>query len=280
MRNALMFSLVLTLGSGLFAQAPPAAGRGTPPPAAPPQAKPQNPAPTAPTTRKPAQAAPAGRGGMAIFVTDLRGVTIPNVVVELTGPTTRSGETNESGQLNFTMLPAGTYRLVFSGDHVTAFEREVTMKASGVQQVDITLKPAPPPKEIIKEVPAPAAPAQQAPVGPAGATQVLSLVELAEKELDRKQPRRESLVACSGNTRATLLQLNQDQPERLYQDAESMFYVIAGEGFLRVGDKETRLLAGGFASVPRATGFVLGRRGRNPLILLSMLSGEPCEQAR
>ena len=113
-----------------------------------------------------------------------------------------------------------------------------------------------------------------------GQPQVLSLVDLAEKELERKQPRRETLVSCSGNTRTTLLQLNGDQPERLYEDAESLFYVIAGEGILRLDGKETRLLAGGFASVPRATSFTLGRRGRNPLILLTVLSGEACEEPK
>ena len=77
-----------------------------------------------------------------------------------------------------------------------------------------------------------------------------------------------------------LLQLNGDQPERLYQDAESLFYVIAGEGYLRVDGKETRLTAGAFASVPRATGFALGRRGGKPLVILSVLSGEPCEEAK
>ena len=131
------------------------------------------------------------------------------------------------------------------------------------------MKPAP-------EAPPPA----PAAVGPAGKPQLLSLVDLAERELERKQPRRETAVSCSGNTRSTLLQLNSDQPERLYENAETLFYVIAGEGFLRVDGKDTRLVAGGFASVPRATSFTIGRRGRNPLILLAVLSGEPCEEAR
>ena len=109
-------------------------------------------------------------------------------------------------------------------------------------------------------------------------------MELAEKELDkneRKPARRESLVACSGNTRSMLLLLNQDQPVPFVRSGpDSLFYVVAGEGFLRIDEQESRLLASSFASVPRATSFVIGRRGRNPLVLLAILSGEPCEAAK
>ena len=215
-------------------------------------------------------------------VVDMKGATLDGVHVELTGSTMREGDTDSGGQLNFSGLQGGTYRLRFTGEQVTAFERDVTLKAGGVTTIQVPLSAAPPPRVIVKPAPEPppaAAPPSPA-VGPAGQPQILSLVDLAEKEYERKLPRRESVVSCSGNTRTMLLQLNGDQPERLYQDAESLFYVIAGEGFLRVDGKETRLTAGAFASVPRGTGFTLGRRGGKPLVLLSVLSGEPCEEAR
>jgi mannose-6-phosphate isomerase-like protein (cupin superfamily) len=264
MRTALLLSFVLVAPGHTAADAS----------AAPPQAAPRT------STQKPAAPArtqtAAGRGGLALLVTTPTGRTLSNVQVDLDGPTPRSGTTNASGQLNFTGLQAGTYRLRFTGEEVTAFEKEVALRAGQTATIDIALNPAPPPREIVKEAPAPAAPAP----GPAGSPQTLSLVDLAERELDRRQPRRETLVACSGSTRATLVQLNQDQPARLYEDAESMLYVIAGEGTLTVGDRETRLEAGSFASVPRNTGYSIGRRGRNPLILLSVLGGPACEEAR
>ena len=217
---------------------------------------------------------------MAITVTDASGATIPGVTVASEGPTPRNGETNASGQLNMPGLLAGVYRLRFEGDAVVAFEREVTVRNGQVLAVDVMLSPA----KKVAPAPAPAAavavapPPAAAPLGgPSGQLQVLSLVDLAEKELERKQPRRETLVACSVSTRSTLLQLNQDQPQRLYEAAESLLYVIAGEGFVRVNDKETRMVAGSFASIPRATPFVVGKRGRNPVIFLSVLSGEPCD---
>jgi mannose-6-phosphate isomerase-like protein (cupin superfamily) len=265
-------------------QQPPPAPKPAPPTTTAPKPAPTAPAPggqaTTPTPRRPAAAAPAAtRGGMAITVTDPSGATIPGVKIASDGPTPRNGETNASGQANFPALLAGVYRLRFEGDAIVAFEKEVSIRNGQVLAVDVMLNPAkkvaPPP------APAPVAaappPAVAAPVGPPGQLQVLSLVDLAEKELERKQPRRETLVSCSANTRSTLLQLNQDQPQRLYENAESLLYVIAGEGALRVNDKETRMVAGSFAAIPRDTPFVVARRGRNPVIFLSVLSGEPCD---
>jgi mannose-6-phosphate isomerase-like protein (cupin superfamily) len=279
-------------------QQPPPAPKPAPPTTTAPKPAPAAPAPggqaTTPTPRRPAAAAPAAtRGGMAITVTDPSGATIPGVKIASDGPTPRNGETNASGQANFPALLAGVYRLRFEGDAIVAFEKEVSIRNGQVLAVDVMLNPAkkvaPPPAPVLnpaKKVapppaPAPVAaappPAVAAPVGPPGQLQVLSLVDLAEKELERKQPRRETLVSCSANTRSTLLQLNQDQPQRLYENAESLLYVIAGEGALRVNDKETRMVAGSFAAIPRDTPFVVARRGRNPVIFLSVLSGEPCD---
>jgi mannose-6-phosphate isomerase-like protein (cupin superfamily) len=305
MRNALLLSLLVAGLAGAALEGEAAQGQPAPAPkptqqpapaptkpappttAAPKPAPPTQPAPTpggqatTPAPRRPA-AAPAGsRAGMAITITDAGGATISGVSVSADGPTMRNGESNASGQINFPGLLAGVYRLRFEGDAVVEFEKEVTVRAGQVLAVDVMLTAAkkvapPPPAPVV----APPPPVAAAPTGPAGQLQVLSLVDLAEKELERKQPRRETLVACSANTRSTLLQLNQDQPQRLYEFAESLLYVIAGEGFVRVGEKETRMVAGSFASIPRDTPFVVGRRGRNPVIFLSVLSGEPCDAAK
>jgi mannose-6-phosphate isomerase-like protein (cupin superfamily) len=124
--------------------------------------------------------------------------------------------------------------------------------------------------------PAPAAAA----TGPAGKPQSLSIVDLLDKEFVGRQPRRESLLACSGSLRTTMVQLNEPQPERLYTNAEATYYVLAGEGAIRMGGRETRLETNGFVSVPRGVGHSFTRRGNRPLVLLASLSGEPCEEAR
>jgi hypothetical protein len=218
---------------------------------------------------------------MAITVTDMRGGTIPGVKVDVAGPTPRVGETDASGQVNFPGLTAGTYRLRFSGEPVTAFEKEVTIRGGQIADLDIVLseappKPEPPPPAPVVAPPPPAPPV----VGPVGQLQSLSVPDVLEKDFIGRQPRRESLLACSGNTRTTMIQLNEPQAERLYAEADAVYYVIGGEGSIGLNGKDVRLTTNGFVSVPRGTSHSFQRRGNRPLILLAVLSGEPCEQAK
>jgi mannose-6-phosphate isomerase-like protein (cupin superfamily) len=238
------------------------------------------PAPQAvPAVRRPVTPPPPSRAGIAITVTDTHGLPIPDVRVTIAGPSDRSGETDNSGQVNFVGMQPGIYRARFDSDKVISFEREVNVRAGQPTGVDVTLNaatppPAPPP------VPAAAAEKLEAIVGPPGLPQVLSIVDLAEKQLSGNQPRRETLVACSGNTRTTLVVLNQDQAERLYDGAETEYYVVAGQGAVRLNSRETSLAAGSYVSIPRNTSHSVLKRGNRPLILLSVLSGEPCELAK
>jgi hypothetical protein len=320
MRTALLLSFVTTFAVSVVAQTPPAKSPSTQTSATktPPAQTAPAPAQTAPAQTAPAQGAPApatapksqppktppatsgqpqkpapttGRGatasgtrsGISMTVTDMKGTALDDVHVELTGPMVRAGDTSGGGLINFTGLTGGTYRLRFSGEAVTALEREVQITAGKVTMIDVSLSPAPPPKEIEKVVEVPAKAPPQAPttkVGPAGMPQTLDLVALVEKEYERKQPRRDSLVACSGNTRSQLTQLNQDQQPLLYENAELTLYVLGGEGTIRMSGNETKVKAGYFVSIPRSTSFVVTRSGKSPLVFLSVLSGEPCEDAK
>jgi mannose-6-phosphate isomerase-like protein (cupin superfamily) len=108
-----------------------------------------------------------------------------------------------------------------------------------------------------------------------------SLYDLAEKELSARQQRPQILVACSGNTRSTLVFVTAaEQAQRNYEDAEVAYYVLGGEATFRVDGKDTPLAAGGYVAIPRGTPFAIARRGNRPLSLLSVLSGAPCEEAR
>jgi mannose-6-phosphate isomerase-like protein (cupin superfamily) len=279
MRNVFLISCLLAglVTSGTHAQAPatPAPQKPAPTTGAPTT---QTPARTTPAPRRPAQTA-AGRAGMAITVTNQQGATIGGVAVMLMGPTERNGETNSSGQINFPGLQVGTYRLRFSGDSVTAFEKEVVVRAGQVADVDVSLSPAPEPKVIMAPAPTPP-PAAAAPTGPKGQPMTYAIGELLEKEYVGKQPRRETLLSCSGTERAAMIQLNDPMPERLYENADAIYYVLGGEGTLMLNGKETKLGLNGFASVPRGTSHSFIRRGNRLLVLLSVISGEPCEQPR
>lgn len=277
MRTFFWLSLSLSIGSTSFAQTPaPAAQR-------PAQTQPAPaPAPAAPATAAPrrvAVPAPPSRAGIAITVTNGHGTPLPGVQVDIEGTSDRNGETDSSGQVNFVGMQPGTYRARFGGDKVTPFEREVIVRPGLPTVIDVTLNPAPPPPAAAP--PPPAQPKVAAPiVGPAGMPQVLSIVDLAEKQLSGNQARRETLVSCSGNTRTTLVLLNQDQAERLYDSAETDYYVIAGQGAVRLNGKDTGLAAGTYVSLPRNTSHSIVRRGNRPLILLATLNGPPCEEAK
>lgn len=276
-----MFLLSSFVVSGLIAisaQAPSA-------PAKPPQGTTQpKPAPTPGTTPAPAQPrrapAAASRSGMAITVTDPTGITLPGIQVSASGASTRSGETNASGNLSLTGMMAGTYRLRFDGENWISFEREVTLRAGQVADIDVSLNPAPEPPPPPPPPPAPAPAAAPPPVGPKGEVQTISIPDWLDKEFVGREPRRETVLACSGTERTTMLQLNDPMPQRLYDSADIIYYVVAGEGTVTLDGKASRIPTSAFISVPRGTAHSFERRGNRPLMLLAVLGGEPCERAK
>jgi hypothetical protein len=292
MRMFLLSSLIVVGVTLAGAQAPatpakPQEGTSQPKPAPPATPPATQPAPTpAPGATTPAPQAPrrapatTGRAGMAITVTDPMGATLPDIQVGVTGATTRSGETNASGNINFTGLMAGTYRLRFDGDKWISFEREVTLRAGQVVDVDVSLNPAPEPPAPDPAPPAPAPVAAPASVGPTGEPQTIAILDWLDKEFIGRDARRETLLACSGNERTTIVQLNEPMPQRLYEEADVVYYVLGGEGSVLLDGKSSRIATNGFISVPRGTAHSFEKRGARPLMLLAVLGGEPCERAK
>jgi mannose-6-phosphate isomerase-like protein (cupin superfamily) len=266
-----------TAPGGTQTRPPATAPAPTPAPARP--ATPQTPSPA---PRRPATPAPTARGGVTIVVTDLAGLPLRDIRVQASGPVERSGTTDGMGQLRITGMPAGTYRLRFANDAVVDFEREVVVRGGPNVEVDVSLRPAPPPTVITAPAPAPApAPvAAAAAVGPVGQPQSLTIQSLPNSEFIRNEPRRETLLSCSANTRTTLVQMNQDQQVRLYEGADVTYYVVAGEGTITIDGRAIAVEATSFVSAPRGTRFAVARKGRRPLIMVMQLSGEPCEEAK
>ncbi len=190
---------------------------------------------------------------MTITVTDPQGATLAGITVGISGATTRTGETDASGHLNFLGLMAGTYRLRFDGEKVISFEREVTLRGGQVLDVDVSLNPAPeppPPPAPTPPDPAPESPAAR--VGPKGQTQTIAIPDWLEKEFVGREARRETILSCSGNERATMLQLNEPMPQRLYEDADIVYYVVAGEGTVTLDGRASRIPTNAFVSVLEA----------------------------
>ena len=198
--------------------------------------------------------------------------------MHLTGPVDREATSPLSGPTRIQGLRAGTYRARFTKDGFIPFEKEITWRAgTATPEVAVTLNPAP-------EAPAPAPPppaAKPEPSTPAlpppGTPKSLSLLDFIEKNfITSREPQKENLVGCSGVGQALLWQVRDPWTGRQHASADAMIYVVAGDGTLKIGDRDVSVTNGYFAVVPRGTSYGFTRRGRNPLIVLAVLSGAPC----
>jgi len=284
MRTRILLALTaLTLATAAAAQTqtPPQTPPQKPPAqAAPPPATTAAPAqvqpPAAPRAQAPQQAATVARISMAIAVTDLAGEAASGVRVALTGPVAREGTTARDGIVRFQTLRAGTYRLRFESPDFVTFEREVTVKAGPLVEIEVTLSRVPEkPMEPPPPAPVPATPTEAPAVAPNpnATVELLALPDWIERNLiGRSDPQRETVVGRAPGATARVVQVRDSIKDRVRTDADEMLYVIAGEGVLRAKGREYGLTAGSFAVVPRGVAYTLERSGRNPLIALSMVS--------
>ena len=73
-----------------------------------------------------------------------------------------------------------------------------------------------------------------------------------------------------------MVQIRDPQAEHTHADADEILYVVAGEGAVKVKGASTAISAGSLAVLPRGTAHAIDRSGRNPLIVISVLSDQPC----
>ncbi len=262
---ALCVSLSLLCGPA-FAQTPPAPAPQTP--AKPSPAKPRAAAAPASTTTT-----------VTLTVTDGVGRPVDAVDVTAAGPLDRSGTTDLNGTLRLQGLRVGTYRLRFDKEGFLSFEKEIATRA-GQRTLDfsVTLTAAPEPPSPPPPVPAAPPPRAQEEKLPApGDARTLMLTEWLEKNfISNREPQKVSTIGCSGLSEAVVWQVREPWTGRQNEKADTMLYVVGGEGTLRLDQKDVSVGAGSFAVVPRDTSYGLTRRGRNPLIVLAVLSGTAC----
>jgi mannose-6-phosphate isomerase-like protein (cupin superfamily) len=232
-----------------------------------------------------AQTAPPARAGgkpatgkpiaFTIQVTDPLGAPLAEAAVTVTGTVAREGVTAADGSLHFTNMRPGTYRLRFAREGSITLERELTVRAGESPTVEVALSPAPvaPPAPI-----APTAPVAPS-LGPPGEPKVTPVPLFLEKNfIGGREGRKDSLLGCTPTGTATLHQLRDSWVGHAHDDAEEWIYVVAGEGALRIGETNQRLQAGTFSLVPHTVSHALIPQGRNPLIIISVLSGPACKQ--
>jgi mannose-6-phosphate isomerase-like protein (cupin superfamily) len=224
--------------------------------------------PSAPkaTTFKPA--------ALVIQVSDTLGAPLGGTTIAATGPVSREGETAADGSLRLINLRAGTYRLRFAREGSITFEREVALRAGESSTLDVALSAAPPPP---KPDPVPP-PVPTKDLGPPGDAKVTPVPAFLEKNfIGGREARKESALGCTSSGKATLFQLRDSWLAHTHDDSDEWIYVVAGEGVLRMAAAEQHLQAGTFSLVPHTMTHALIPQGRNPLIVISVLSGQACK---
>lgn len=224
------------------------------------------------------QTTPASRqrgATLEVRVTDRSGAVLGDATVRAEGPVPREGTTDAEGGATLRNLPTGSYRLRFDREGFVALEKEISVKAGAPQTVHAALTPAPPPPAPAAPPPPPPAPA--APMFLAGSPLVVSIPDVADRQLiTSKETTKESLIGCSGAAATRLLQARSPIAAHAHADADEVLYVVAGEATLMLGGAEHRISSGSLAIVPRGMEHSVTRRSSGPVILTSTLSGQPC----
>jgi mannose-6-phosphate isomerase-like protein (cupin superfamily) len=220
---------------------------------------------------------------MTVFVTDQSGQPIAEALVKVTGPVNRDGTTDAEGNLVFRNVTSGNYRLRFEHKDFVTLEREVTVQPGRPLKASAALNAAPPPPPPPPPPPKPE-PEQPAPppTQPAFNAQPssISIPDFFEKNYIGNAPSKSSSVGCTASSTATLLQLRDPMSEHTHADSDEMIYVVAGEGTEKLAGRDLPLTPGTFSVIPRNMAHSLSRRGSRPLVLLSILSGPPCQDGR
>jgi mannose-6-phosphate isomerase-like protein (cupin superfamily) len=222
------------------------------------------------TRRKPSAAAAVT---VSFSITDPGGLPLSDVKVWGTGPVFRQSQSTAGGLTRFLNVKPGDYRLRFEHDGYLTLERDITVKTAALD-VDVTLDPAP--EAPAPPPPAPAPAPDSTASAPPGEAKSLDLVDFIERNGLGRDPVRSDSLGCTASATTTLVQIRDSLSEQARPDADEVLYVVAGEGALRLGNRDVPLSAASIAIVPRGTVRGLTRKGKNALIVLSVVSGKAC----
>jgi hypothetical protein len=224
--------------------------------------------------QKPAAAAPR-TASVRIAVKDPEGTILSGVRLQLSGAAEGDFVTGGAGTVVVPNLKDGVYRVRCEREGFITLEREFTVRGGAYNQMDVVLNPAPPPPP---PPPAPE-PAKHAAIPPGGRPLTMSIVDYLDHNLIGREPLKESVLACNPLETVRLLQLREGIAQHVHQGSDEMIYVVAGEGSVHIGEATTPLRSGSLVVVTNGTGHALDRSGKNPLIVVSTLIGEPCDRA-
>ncbi|MSO56513.1 MAG: cupin domain-containing protein [Acidobacteria bacterium] len=217
---------------------------------------------------------------VTVQVTDASGLPLAGVQVTAQGPVSRDGVTAEDGSIRFANMRAGSYRLRFAREGSIALERDITVRAGEPLLVGVSLSAAPlvaKPAEPVRPLPTLESSAKA--LGQPAEPKLTPIPTFLEKNFIGREGRKESSLGCTSTGTATLLQLREAWLDHTHDDADEWLYVVAGEGTLRIVGVDRHLQAGTFSLVPHTASHAILPGGRNPLIVVSVLTGPACTSA-
>jgi len=100
-----------------------------------------------------------------------------------------------------------------------------------------------------------------------------------DKNFIGRDPLKESVLGCTADATTRLLQLRDPLATHTHADLDETLYIVAGEGEVHIGEETMPLSPGTLSVIPRGMSHSVARRGRNPLVMISTLSGAPCGRA-
>jgi len=219
---------------------------------------------------------------VTVLVTDRSGKPIADAAVKATGPAERDGTTDAEGTLVLRNVNAGTYRLRFEHKEFVTLERDIIVQGGRPLKTQAALSaapPPPPPPPAPKPEPEPTPPPPTPPPFAAQPTS-LDIPAFVEKNYIGGAPSKSSGVGCTASSTAMVVQIREPMAEHTHADADEMIYVVAGEGTERLGGRDIPLSPATFSVIPRNMAHSFSRRGGRPLIMLSILSGPPCQNGK
>jgi Cupin domain/Carboxypeptidase regulatory-like domain len=244
-------------------------------PAPPTQPAPQTqPAPTQPAPQRRAQPRPTS---VQVVVRDVSGTPLGGVKVLVSGPASLEATTDDKGTASLGALRDGSYRFRFELEGFVTLERDVPIRNGQPSEVLAALRiiprplvePPPPPPPVVEAPPPP-------PPVPSGPPVFVSIPQFLEKNFIGREPLKETVFGCLPGSTTRLLQLHEAIAEHTHSELDEILYVVAGEGTVRVRTESSNLAAGSLSVIPRGLPHAIEQRGRNPLIIISTVSGAPC----
>ena len=206
-----------------------------------------------------------------IVVHDQSGAPVSGARVVVSGAASNEATTDANGAASLASMRDGSYRLRFEREGFITLERDVTVRTGQPAEIDVVLDAAPPPSPPPPHEPAPT-PAPQA-----GMPVTVSIPAFLDKNFIGRDPLKESVFGCTGDSTTRVLQIRDALAPHTHADLDEVIYVVAGDGTVRVGAQSTPIAPGSLSVIPRGVSHALERRGKNPLIVLSMLAGAPCQ---